>query len=468
VPLKTTQGCLNAYMEELPVSLLPRNFQDAMKITIELGFRYLWIDSLCIIQDSLQDWEHECTVMGDVYANASITISAAAAKSCDEGILHPKLYEHPRLRKHNVLLKLEEVSPLEDTVQVSSNYGHEDFADCFDSLPLGKRGWCLQERLLSQRVLYYAERQIYFQCRTSHLAANEVPPRDFYKVEVTRSNLLHFPDSTEKTSKMLLAEIYDRWLSIINAYCTFRRLAISSDKLPAILGIAKKFQKHLKDEYISGFWRMDFRRSILWYTCKNSLNKVIKHESRAPSWSWARWDANLHFLLRSSSQICEEFSAELLNSGAGPNNLSDGKVSQDLKALHLRAWTKHFTPDQVCEMADNLHVDLVDDDSFKPQSLERQPSIEHMAYMPDPMLKQRESLEDPVYSLVIVSLQVSSVEDGLDECLHQRWQMYSLLLKHIYSKEELIYERAGLVTHHVDGDLDLDRLGWYSQEITII
>jgi Heterokaryon incompatibility protein (HET) len=110
MPLKTTHGCLNAYMEKLPVSLQPQNFQDAMKITMELGVRYLWIDSLCIIQDSLQDWKHECTVMGDVYANASITISAAAAKNCDDEILRPRLYEHPRLREHDVLLKLEEVS----------------------------------------------------------------------------------------------------------------------------------------------------------------------------------------------------------------------------------------------------------------------------------------------------------------------------------------------------------------------
>jgi hypothetical protein len=311
VPLTTNHGCLNAYMEELPVSFLPQNFEDAMKITTELLFQYLWIDSLCIIQDPLQDWEYECAVMGDVYANASITISASAAKNSDDGILYPRLYKQPRLREHDVLLKLEEGSPFEDTVQVSSNYGHDDFADCVDGLPLGKRGRGLQERLLSQCVLHYTERQIYFQCRTSHIAANEAPPRGFYEVAVTRSSLLRFPNPTEKTSRMLLAEIYDWWISIIETYCIFRRLTFSSDKLPAILGLDIGFQKHLKDEYTSGFWRMDFRRSISWYTCKNKLNKVIRHETRAPSWSWARRDGNLRFLSK-SLQIFEDYSVELL------------------------------------------------------------------------------------------------------------------------------------------------------------
>jgi hypothetical protein len=110
---------------------------------------------------------------------------------------------------------------------------------------------------------------------------------------------------------MLLAEIYDWWISIIETYCIFRRLTFSSDKLPAILGLDIGFQKHLKDEYTSGFWRMDFRRSISWYTCKNKLNKVIRHETRAPSWSWARRDGNLRFLSK-SLQIFEDYSVELL------------------------------------------------------------------------------------------------------------------------------------------------------------
>ncbi len=94
---KTTKALVAEYTKMLPE--LPRSFRDAIKITRELGFRYLWIDSLCIIQDSVEDWELESAAMRDVYRNAAVTLAAAASKNSQGGMLNLFGYDQPEIRK---------------------------------------------------------------------------------------------------------------------------------------------------------------------------------------------------------------------------------------------------------------------------------------------------------------------------------------------------------------------------------
>lgn len=68
---------------------MPQTFQDAIALTRSFGMRYLWIDSLCIIQDDQQDWEVEAQTMGDVYRNARLTVAAVAATCADTGLFFP-------------------------------------------------------------------------------------------------------------------------------------------------------------------------------------------------------------------------------------------------------------------------------------------------------------------------------------------------------------------------------------------
>jgi Heterokaryon incompatibility protein (HET) len=74
--LTTTAANLPAMIEKIPLESMPLNYKDAVITTRKLSFRYLWIDSLCIIQDSMQDWEAESAKMGEVYQNAQLTIAA--------------------------------------------------------------------------------------------------------------------------------------------------------------------------------------------------------------------------------------------------------------------------------------------------------------------------------------------------------------------------------------------------------
>ena len=83
--LTTTTKRLNEFKKGVEVSSLPKNFQDAVQITRKLGIRFLWIDSLCIIQDDPQDWERESAQMASIYRNSYLTISATASPDSSSG-----------------------------------------------------------------------------------------------------------------------------------------------------------------------------------------------------------------------------------------------------------------------------------------------------------------------------------------------------------------------------------------------
>jgi hypothetical protein len=132
---------------------LPQTFQDAIRVTRELGQRYLWIDSLCIIQSKGGDWDTEAKKMEAVFRNAYYTIAATSAEDSTKGFLN---------------------RPLDDSQYVtvpSSSHGKVYICTSIDDFPgdveeglLNKRAWVLQERALSRRTIHFTKRQTYWEC----------------------------------------------------------------------------------------------------------------------------------------------------------------------------------------------------------------------------------------------------------------------------------------------------------------
>jgi len=81
-----TLHTISEMVDSIPVTALPKTFQEAFEFAKRLGFRYMWIDSLCIIQDSIEDWQKEAITMGNVYANAQCNISATGALDTEQGL----------------------------------------------------------------------------------------------------------------------------------------------------------------------------------------------------------------------------------------------------------------------------------------------------------------------------------------------------------------------------------------------
>lgn len=171
MPICLESGTIGQLKSGIPLSALPRSFRDAISVVRSMGQNYIWIDSLCIIQDSAGDWTREGMQMGSIYDNAWCCIVASHAHNSTEGcfvtrdsrLLQPCVYDPPptlRSPKYgNRPLHLVSVSLWKDNV---------------DGAPLNSRAWVVQERLLSSRIVHFGAEQVFWECQ--ELAACESFP----------------------------------------------------------------------------------------------------------------------------------------------------------------------------------------------------------------------------------------------------------------------------------------------------
>jgi hypothetical protein len=253
---KTTRANLGDHIEGVQLSKLPKTFRDAIQITRELGARYLWIDSLCIIQGDSEDWSREAATMCDVYQNAQVTIAAAGATNPTEGCYVSK-------RTKQIPIAIECKRPKGDDRGVGE-YGFIQIADTslreswIPSLqPLHRRAWVMQERILSQRVIYCTTGGYSFRCR-----------RTGYTERYWGA-----PDVTAQ-----------KWRLILDQYVALD-LTFESDRLPALQGLADAYGKEREDEYHFGVWQSEVNELLLWTT--QSVVLPLKRSDGIPTWSWA-------------------------------------------------------------------------------------------------------------------------------------------------------------------------------------
>lgn len=150
----TFKDNVDAYKRNIQFEDLPATFKDAITITRELGIRYLWIDSICIIQGPEGDFSQQAKRMEDVFSQAYCILAASSARGQQDGFLHPRgKRKYIQLRQGN-----------EPAVFVS------EFVDDFDKYvlksPLNQRGWVLQERALARRTIYFTSHQTFWECGT--------------------------------------------------------------------------------------------------------------------------------------------------------------------------------------------------------------------------------------------------------------------------------------------------------------
>jgi hypothetical protein len=155
---KTTTSTLDPFLTAISISDLCQTFQDAIHVTRKLKFRYLWIDALCIIQDSPEDWNREAGCMADIYMHSSMTLSASIAISADSGLFYS------RTKNNDVKLPYRRRDGVSDGYFYLSNKYLSSFDDDVSHGSLSGRGWCLQERVLSRQIVHYGSSQLHWEC----------------------------------------------------------------------------------------------------------------------------------------------------------------------------------------------------------------------------------------------------------------------------------------------------------------
>lgn len=273
---------------------LSRNFRNAIVVSRILGIRYIWIDSLCIIQDSAEDWLRESAKMGDIYKYSLITIAATNAEDSAAGFLRERTSE---VRCHLGVERNRKIP-----VYIRPRIEWYCFADIVG--PLTQRAWVLQERLLTARTLHFGGQQIMWQCKTKILAEGfrDTDPvlegqtpgmdNDFPGPETTNSK----HDSPKviqgealPISKAIYQEvddIYEKWYRVVGEYA---RLSLTkhTDRLPAIAGIARQVQLRTDDTYLAGLWKSNIPRGLYWWYGGHPSLPARPSVPQAPSWSWA-------------------------------------------------------------------------------------------------------------------------------------------------------------------------------------
>jgi hypothetical protein len=274
---KTTKADVKSYETEILTSTLPSSFQDAVYVTRMLNIRYLWIDSLCIIQDDEVDWEIESSKMASIYQNAYATIAATASTSSTESLLSP--------RSSATIFKLDSKDGRSETVHARLHpLGSQSLSDS----PLLRRAWAFQEMILSPRVLHFAEDQLYWKCR------NDI----FSEDGLVR--LLSPLQNNFDAGKFSSQDEYGGWKLWWEWVQVYSNLSLSNvkDKAAALAGLTDLYHKSRVegDEPLAGLWRSDLHFGLLWYSL--GPRRYTDLES-VPSWSWFKMNTPImsHFTM---------------------------------------------------------------------------------------------------------------------------------------------------------------------------
>ena len=298
----TTSFTIVERQRAIPLASLSRTFVDFISIARRMHVRYVWIDSLCIIQDSKEDWEKEAAQMASVYSQAYCTIAASSSANGNGGC-----HVDPDSEPYGpVSLCLNELDEDGNTVvqrfHVFSSFG-KPLVNILRQDPLSSRGWTFQERELSNRALHYSKDSIRWECRALK-ASLQFPWQD---VQAFSGNLRTF-DVGQIGLRKPDQQLHDKqkekdqeaWFEAVQKY-TGRVLTNPLDALHAFSGIVRAVQSCTHDRYLAGLWNSNLTHCLCWASGWSPVgsNQIfdpqrpepITHarqsEYLAPSWSWA-------------------------------------------------------------------------------------------------------------------------------------------------------------------------------------
>lgn len=283
----TTLANIDEFQRDIRFEDLPKTIRNAIILTCAMSVPHLWVDRLCILQDSHEDWEIELVKMGSIYTNACVTIAAASAEDATQG------FETDRNVYSPVAFNS---TPDSDEPGIKSSalymYKAEQKASPRQE-SLHERGWTLQEIALSRRVIFCHSGRLIWRCKDMFLVEGQnetFVDQSWYERASGAPPILW--DRANKSGEQ--KNDFDRrkglaeWMAMVEPYSR-RRLSVGSDKLPAISAMAKMFSAEIGAPYLAGLWNCHLHFCLEWASLTpKGLTKSPTY--RSPSWSWASVD----------------------------------------------------------------------------------------------------------------------------------------------------------------------------------
>lgn len=293
--LTTTKATLAAWKNNIPANLLPQTIIDAVNVAGELGVSYLFVDSLCIVQDDESDKAVEIAQMPRIYNSAVVTVSATRAEGVWAGFLFDRGGEK-KIRNPSFKLPYRCPTGILGSITLVPFWGTWLRA----AEPLDDRAWALQERLLASRIIDFGEYQTRWHCphvRDSERYTDGERPFLNFKQRaqkgslIDRQTLIDFITRIEKWHSDHTEDSDDvgysnPWHRLVEMY-SLRHLTFPEDRILAISGLAEEYATYYRSDYLAGAWRTTILLDIMWSRPDGVPHCEKGSRLQMPSWSWA-------------------------------------------------------------------------------------------------------------------------------------------------------------------------------------
>lgn len=433
-----TTGNLDDFRKGIPINALPPSFRDAMVICNRLCIRYIWIDSLCIMQDSESDWLLHTEEMSSIYQNCYLNLSFDAAANPREGAFRHRnsdvlqeccafsTMSHYHAGIKDPYLDIEPLrialtggpsdnssqnSPTDkitgkdssvDATSVKKRPTRElfkclifapelDFTISTSDLPLSSRGWVVQERLLSPRVLHFTEDRIMWECEES-ASLHEALPRGILGTgEPFDETLQPFSIGCFLGGKPNLHQFeqFHKWDMIVRKYSGCLLTYPEKDKLVAFAAIAQGFSPVFGEDYYAGHFRQNMPFDLVWSVSKQHSDKKSATK-RYPTWSWTSVDSQIiyHTVFDRSLVEVQDVSVSLVDTSHKYGPVKGGqlimkclivrgklgayqghRIYQDIWTVHLQeivGHDDHFSETELIINLDGPEKEILEDVYFIP------------------------------------------------------------------------------------------------------
>lgn len=278
--LCTTSQTIQAHRNVIRYLDLPRTFQDAVTVALEMKAMYLWIDSLCIIQDQEDDWARHAEKMDKIYDNAIFVAAAVSSSASFVPFLGTDAPTDRYLyRAVDIELATTEDGQNRDLAPIiKARKQSPELSPGWVTGPLEERAWAFQERYCAVRIVSFTALEVKWQCETSVgcECLGGLKDQD------------HKPGSSGDDTLAASRE----WREVCAKYSS-RDLTYNSDRLSALAGIASRFHHRLRSNYIAGLWELELPFNLGWYRRELTDSPIHSYpifpsmSNGVPTWSWA-------------------------------------------------------------------------------------------------------------------------------------------------------------------------------------
>lgn len=292
-------------LDGFDLAAIPKTYTDAITMTRNLRIQFLWIDSFCIIQDDREDWATESQKMGDIYEKAYCNIAATGVKDGKTGFLDIR-------KEEPIYVRVPAADQQADYFYFTSQ-ANSDFEAYVNQVKLNTRGWVIQERVLSRRTIHFAMDMWYWECGECIISEDgwqhdtqdassdsTISLRHTLDGSVTAIGKVfrhdESSDAEEHQKELTSIQTEVLWVQILRAYSKCD-LTFSSDKLPALQGLANRFKGLTPLPYVFGHWIQAHKSlplSLMWFAATDG-GLDFPADKLAPSWSCIKGNGAVEF-----------------------------------------------------------------------------------------------------------------------------------------------------------------------------